>query len=296
VHDSLVTSCGHVYHANCCRQSECVSVKQYGQWSCPSCREPVSFVRTIFTEENGLAPNILEGKPSSSTAKQLLAVMQSNDLIAGTISGLLGVEEFVVGTLAEHGREPICAQSSVTLHPYEAEALTISSPPELEREPSTPDNTHMTAVSELRHGAERTNTGMSALSFTSMPSIGDSMVDVVLDVMGPLPSPAAAAHSDDGSADAAVPVQVKRKLPAVLSGVLDVSAFGNSAAGLDVLGQLGLTWVVEDGEAALRERHARRLAEGDKRNRVLRVVAIVFVVMAVLAAALVLYFMRKKFA
>eukprot|EP00961_Rhodomonas_salina_P134990 1816093-Rhodomonas_salina.1 len=58
-----------------------VSVKQYGHWGCPSCREPVSFVRTIFSE-TGQVPNVLEAKPQSSTAKQLLAVMQVRPVFA----------------------------------------------------------------------------------------------------------------------------------------------------------------------------------------------------------------------
>ena len=45
---AVVTACGHVFHTQCCSQSEYVSVNSSGCWNCPTCREHVTEVSCSY--------------------------------------------------------------------------------------------------------------------------------------------------------------------------------------------------------------------------------------------------------
>jgi len=94
---SLVTSCSHCFHVDCCRQSERVAVGATGFWSCPSCRETITtiYARTV---QDGEASADWNTAPTGDNGINLTYVLRRNPAMQSIIRNLLLLNDYVIGT------------------------------------------------------------------------------------------------------------------------------------------------------------------------------------------------------
>jgi hypothetical protein len=105
--DAAITSCGHIFHPQCCKDSERSALLQECLWNCPTCRAAVTAVRvSIIEEDDSVASFCQTGEPAegSLSLAEIRQIVPARHL-AGHISSLLGATPFLLG-MRRDPREP----------------------------------------------------------------------------------------------------------------------------------------------------------------------------------------------
>jgi len=115
---AVVTACGHVFHTQCCSQSEYVSVNSRGCFNCPTCREHVTEVSCSY---EGIC---IDSQPMPKTMGTDLGQILSGSSPLQEVLQKCMYRDFVLGSfcscatppvqqLCEHMQTSACAHGKV---------------------------------------------------------------------------------------------------------------------------------------------------------------------------------------
>jgi len=149
---AIVTSCSHCFHIGCCRESERMAVSTKGFWSCPSCREIITTIRTRPGEEPALE---LSSAPAG-TSPNLTYFLERNRRLQSVVWSLLLLEDFVVGS---------CRSNEQVLHSSS------------ERSANGSDEAEGFRATDMPRAAEASLTGEQCAAYLA-PRLKDEVLEV----------------------------------------------------------------------------------------------------------------------
>mmetsp|Transcript_23696 Transcript_23696/g.37028 ORF Transcript_23696/g.37028 Transcript_23696/m.37028 type:complete len:349 (+) Transcript_23696:108-1154(+) len=100
--DVVMTKCNHCFHSACAQTSENISTMQHWHWACPSCRDPITYVRTRGFKMDRSQTHDLDTLPGTSEKEQLNRFFKRAPSLVTQVSALLMHKTWTLGV---HVRE-----------------------------------------------------------------------------------------------------------------------------------------------------------------------------------------------